>query len=233
MADRLITQIRQAALGYVQDEALEAGLTSDRDRTSIPFQQPSLAWYREQIEKFTTPTATDLLSVGELRSKNLGPFFGEMNMFVYDAKYKKTLPYYDRFPLVIPILDRSLGYNPRKEFMGINMHYLPILLRIKLLSELVEVYATGTSTDSFGRESFDERTKLVITNFASLLTKIKESTPCVKHYLIPNIKSNVRRIKATEFVIASLLPVADFHKNTTSISSQQVYRESQEKIRRV
>ena len=57
----------------------------------------STAWYRSKIKEFGTPKALDLIRDGKQSSS---PFFGRLNMFFYDPKLKKKLPYYDRFPLV-------------------------------------------------------------------------------------------------------------------------------------
>ena len=46
-------------------------------------------------------------------------------------KLKNKLPYYDRFPLTLPIEQYSDG------FLGINLHYLSILMRIRLLDRLM------------------------------------------------------------------------------------------------
>ena len=35
---------------------------------------------------------------------------GSMQMFFYDPKYKETLPYYDRFPLVIVVKQKRVGF---------------------------------------------------------------------------------------------------------------------------
>ena len=44
---------------------------------------------------------------------------GGMFLFFYNPKLKDKLPYYDRFPLVIPLERYADG------FLGINLHYLP------------------------------------------------------------------------------------------------------------
>ena len=98
----------------------------------------STAWFRDKIAEFGTPKAMQLIRDGKQSSS---PFFGNLNMFFYDPKFKKTLPYYDRFPLVLPIERYSDG------FLGINLHYLPIPLRIRLLDELMD-YSTDTKFDS-------------------------------------------------------------------------------------
>ena len=60
----------------------------------------STQWYREKIKEFGTPGAMDLIRDGK---RNSLPFYGRLNMFIYDPKFKKTLPYYDTFPLVLPL----------------------------------------------------------------------------------------------------------------------------------
>ena len=45
-------------------------------------------------------SARRLMNQGKLNGR---PSLGRLNMFFYDPKYKKTLPYYDTFPLVLPI----------------------------------------------------------------------------------------------------------------------------------
>ena len=60
----------------------------------------STEWYRDKIRELGTPTSLDLIRDGK-RSQN--PFFGRLNMFIYDPKLKQRLPYYDTFPLVLPL----------------------------------------------------------------------------------------------------------------------------------
>lgn len=57
---------------------------------------------------------------------------GSMYMFIYDAKWKKTLPYWDIRPLIFPI-SRS-----KDRFMGINFHYLPVPYRAMLMDALYD-----------------------------------------------------------------------------------------------
>ena len=89
----------------------------------------STQWYRDKIKEFGKPGAQDLIRDGKRSNR---PFYGKLNMFFYDPKFKKKLPYYDTFPLVLPLETYNDG------FLGINMHYLPIPLRIKLLDRLVD-----------------------------------------------------------------------------------------------
>jgi hypothetical protein len=116
-------------------------------------------------------------------------------MFIYDPKWKKKLPYYDTFPLVLPLEKYTDG------FLGINMHYLPIPLRVKLLDRLVD-YSNNTR--------FDESTKLIVDY--NKLRNIKLIKPTIHRYLAGHTKSQFRRIDADEFTVATLLPVQRFKK---------------------
>ena len=166
----------------------------------------STEWYKDKIKEFGTPGAMDLIRDGKRANE---PFFGRLNMFFYDPKYKKTLPYYDTFPLVLPLENYPDG------FLGINLHYLPMNLRIRLLDRLVD-YSNNIK--------FDESTRLVVDY--SKLKNINLIKPTVKRYLAGRVKTQFRRIDADEFTVAALLPVARFKK----ASASQVYKDSRAMI---
>ena len=63
-------------------------------------ERKSVTWYMNEIKKFTKPTSAELIRQGKRSSR---PFFGKLNMFMYNPKLKNELPYYDIFPLVLPI----------------------------------------------------------------------------------------------------------------------------------
>ena len=152
----------------------------------------STQWYREKIKECGTPSQAQLMREGKVTAR---PNFGKLNMFVYDPKMKRTLPYYDSFPLILPIESYKDG------FLGINFHYLPINLRIRLLDRLV---------DDTNNVKFDATTKIVA-DYQSL-KNVRLIKPALKRYLAGKVKSKFRRIDADEFTIATLLPVAKFKK---------------------
>ena len=156
----------------------------------------STQWFRDKIKEFGTPSSANLLRDGKRTSK---PTFGILNMFVYDPKLKEKLPYYDTFPLVLPIEEYSNG------FLGINMHYLSMPIRIRLLDRLV---------DYSNNDKFDKSTKLRVDY--SRLKKIDLIKPCLKRYLASNVKTEFRKVEADEFMIATLLPVQRFKKQSDS-----------------
>ena len=162
----------------------------------------STEWYKDKIREFGKPGALDLIRDGKRASR---PFFGRLNMFFYDPKHKKKLPYYDTFPLVLPIERYPDG------FLGINFHYLPIPLRVRLLDRLV---------DFSNNEEFDETTT-IDADYARL-KNINLIKPTIHRYLAGQTKSDFRRIDADEFTVAVLLPVQRFKK----ASVREVWKDS-------
>mgnify|MGYP000442042178 FL=1 len=156
----------------------------------------STQWFRDKIKEFGTPKSADLIRDGKRTST---PTFGLLNMFVYDPKLKDKLPYYDTFPLVLPIEKYSNG------FLGINMHYLSMPMSIRLLDRLV---------DYSNNDKFDKSTKLNVDY--SNLKKIDLIKPCLKRYLAGNVKTQFRKVEADEFIVATLLPVQRFKKQSDS-----------------
>ena len=167
----------------------------------------STAWYREKIKEFGMPSATNLIRDGKRDSR---PFYGKLNMFFYDPKFKKKLPYYDTFPLVLPLETYNDG------FLGLNLHYLPIPLRIKLLDGLV---------DYTNSEDFTAITTRMVVDY-NKLKSIRLIRPTIHKYLSGYTKSQFRRIDADEWTIAVLLPVQRFKKAT----DKEVWKESRSMI---
>ena len=156
----------------------------------------STEWYRDKIKEFGKPGAMDLIRDGKRNNK---PFYGRLNMFFYDPKLKKKLPYYDSFPLVLPIENYSDG------FLGLNFHYLPIPLRMRLLDKML---------DSDLQTSYNA------------IKGVKLVRPTIHRYLAGYTKSQFRKIEEDELVIATLLPVHNFKKS----SAKAVWADSRKMI---
>ena len=167
----------------------------------------STEWYKDKIKEFGKPGARDLIRDGKRNNK---PFYGKLNMFFYSPKHKKTLPYYDTFPLVLPLEVYNDG------FLGINFHYLPISLRVRLLDRLV---------DYTNSKDFTAPTTRMVVDY-NRLKSIKLIRPTIHRYLSGHTRSQFRRIDADEWTIATLLPVQKFKK----ASSSEVWKESRSMI---
>tara|TARA_B100002019_G_scaffold54996_1_gene47194 strand:+ start:452 stop:1009 length:558 start_codon:yes stop_codon:yes gene_type:complete len=162
----------------------------------------STQWFRDKIKEFGKPTSAQLIRDGKRSSR---PFYGLLNMFIYDPKLKDKLPYYDTFPLTLPIEQYSDG------FLGINLHYLSMPMRMRLLDRLV---------DYSNNDKFDGTTQLLV-DYARL-KNVSLIKPCLKRYLASNVKTQFRKVTADEFVVATLLPVQRFKKQ----SDQHVFNKS-------
>ena len=89
-------------------------------------------WYRDRVREIVPYRLTESNIISSIRKgdSSIRPIYGLMNLMYYDPKLKESLPYYDVFPLVIPIRKLNDG------FIGINFHYLSIPLRLGLLEKL-------------------------------------------------------------------------------------------------
>ena len=83
------------------------------------------------------------------------------------------------------------------------MHYLSIPMRIRLLDRLIE---------TANNKKFDESTSLNA-NYRAL-KKIDLIKPCLKRYLTGHVRSKFRKVTADEFIVATLLPVQRFKKQS-------------------
>ena len=153
-------------------------------------------WFRD-IAKTTTISANKLMG-SEKSALTSSIEIGRMYAFFYDPKHKQTLPYYDRFPLIFPFADADKG------FLGINLHYLPYVLRAKLMDEL---YSLSTN------KSYNEKTKLRLSyKVLKGASRFKFFKPCVKHYLNAHVQSRFLEVSADKWDIALFLPVEKFAK---------------------
>lgn len=164
-------------------------------------------------EAFQQGLLNDIQTMGkrELNLEKLKP--GHMLTYLYDAKWKDKLPYWDKFPLIFLVEIYKDGW------LGINLHYLPLPVRSVLMRKLLMI----TNNDKF-----DERTRLKLSwQTLKAGTKFKEVTPCIKRYLAGHVRSNILQIPATEWEAALFLPVHNFQKKSTA----KVWQDSRRIIR--
>ena len=166
-------------------------------------------WLRAKVKDLNPSTRTLMGDRDRLKNNST---IGKMYFYFYDPKTKDTLPYYDRFPLVIPIESYKDG------FLGLNLHYIHPKQRLILLDKLSE-----TATNN----NFDSKTKLRVSySYLAGASRAFEATPCIKRYLYSHIQSRFLEISADEWDIAAMLPVETFVGATTS----KVYADSRKKF---
>jgi hypothetical protein len=171
----------------------------------------SADWFRDIARKTRTKPEV-LMRNADAKRLVYRPEIGRMYSFFYDPKHKKTLPYYDTFPLIFPIDTVPKG------FMGINFHYLPYALRAKLMDALYNLRTNN---------AIDENTQLRMSY--SLLkgsSRFDLFKPALKMYLNSHVQSRFVEIFANEWDIALMLPLARFEK----ANYQTVWRDSRNAI---
>ena len=155
----------------------------DKIRNEVGDRDLSLTWYKRKVSELASRiSAGRLMREGKILKT---PGFNQLNFFRYNPKTKAILPYYDTFPLVMPIDSAKGG------FLGINFHYLPIPLRMRLLETLA-------------KRNFD--------GDYSKLKNIKLIKPCVKHYLKSQFASGFYRLDELDYAPAIFMPVQSFKK---------------------
>jgi hypothetical protein len=181
-------------------------------RNSTMLSRGSVSWLRQKISMLTS-TSSIASGIARERDRTKGRVItGGLYFFYYDPKNANKLPYYDTFPLVL-ILEKY-----QDGFLGLNFHYLPVMLRAAFLDKLMN-YATG--------DEQDDATRIRITYDILRATKsMKAFQPCIKKYLITQMGGRPLRVSANEWETAMFLPVEQFHKK----KKDDVYRESIEKI---
>ena len=168
-------------------------------------------WFRTNVKKLGTVSGRDVLKDDALdkTTKFIG---GNMYMYFYDPKHKDKLPYYDRFPLTIPVEPAKGG------FRGINLHYLPPVLRAKFLDALLGIT---------NNKKYDESTKFNLTyRLLDGSRNMRYFKPCFKHYLLDHVKSRFAEVPAPEWEIATFLPTAQWEKSTAG----RIYSDSRKAI---
>ena len=175
------------------DEILAQGVRAGQ----IPARtQGARDWFRNKARS-TSATPESIVRGEKARYKNRVSM-GKMYLFNYDPKTKATLPYYDRYPLIFPVQGAPGG------FYGINMHYLPYVLRARLMDALYDLSSN---------QRYDERTKLRLSyDILKGAAKYKAFKPTFKRYLSSQVRSRFIEINSSEWDIALFLPLESFAK---------------------
>ena len=210
-------------------DAQRAGVSTTRGKES-------LQWLSSAAKRVNT-NASEVLKQGEKSEfVNINQIvMGKMYLFYYDSKlYKqkkssgghnasggtlvsavfnsdRMLPYFDRSPLIFPV-DLAKG-----GFYGINLHYLPYVLRGRLMDALYDIENNAR---------FSKNKKLNL-SYQALKATGNLWKPCFKHYLFTGIKSRFFKIGYESWGSAAFLPLATWE----GASESKVWSDSKKKIK--
>ena len=184
----------------LQAQAQRAGVTARTKR--------SKKWFEKKVGELSSVSRAKVLKDTAL-DKTTRTLPGSMYMYFYDPKHKKTLPYYDRFPLTIFV-------EPAKDgFYGLNLHYLRPDIRAEFLDRLMKL----------APKQVKQTTRIAKMRYSLLqgVKKYKEFKPCFKHYLGKHVKSQFSRVPMTDWEIAIFLPTEQFvRKSKTGVWNESI-----------
>jgi len=174
----------------------------------------AVTWFRSIVEEAMIGLAKDVVpqylkidaaQKGYLTGRLI---IGRMYFFMYNPKHKATLPYYDMFPLVLPIQKESDG------FLGINFHYLHPSDRAILMDE-IKIFVNDRTLSDIAKIKLKY-------DMLRGFTRFKRAKPALKRYLTTYMKSQFIPVTPEEWAPAIFLPVEKFRKR----NKQAVWSES-------
>jgi len=155
--------------------AQEAGVTRGT--------KESIDWFRKTIRKDRRPTF-DRVSEG-LKNSRVQP--GGLFIYEYIPKNKERIPFYDRNPCTL-ILEMT-----KDGWYGLNLHYLPPVIRARLLAEFYRKSTTGL-------------------NIAKRIGSSAEGKRALKRYIGSQVRGRMKRVPKEDWEIAIQLPFENFAK---------------------
>ena len=182
-------------------DELKALLDDFRSKARIAKQNPSKS--KKKSEQWI------LGQMQRIKSHRVSrPSIGKMYMFGYDAKHKDTLPYWDKFPLIV-----CLGVNA-KYMLGLNLHYIPPKAREVFLEQLLKFASTTTITN---------KTKLKI-NWGRV-KGMGGVQHMIKLYLASNVRFGIKEVAPKDWHNVIYLPTQQFVSKGRNISATRAYND--------
>jgi len=149
-------------------------------------------WFSSSVEDLkSNKTKGD---PNKIFKKSSMPFIGGMFLYLYDPKYKATLPFYDMFPLTLPVEMYMDG------FLGLNLHYLPPLARIKILNSLIQL----TDENKYNK---NKRLSISYEYMKGYSNQLKGVEGCIKRYLFAHVRSSFHEVNPSDWEKAAVLPL--------------------------
>lgn len=175
----------------------------------------SIEWFRTKIRDAggNSPEAKYQLLKTTKEKQVTKVLPGCMYIFKYMPKHADDLPFYDVWPCSL-----MFGLTPTG-MIGINFHYLPVVIRAKLYDKLWEIAKVYRNNQ--------QQSKRITWKFLNNAAKFPEVRVAVKQYLYSHLQSKLIRIDIDDWKSAMLLPISSFAKK----SETYVHRNSMQQIK--
>lgn len=193
-------------INRIQEQVATKGLD-----TSTAFGR---SWLLQKMTRLSVTPKDRMEIIRDREQQRNQTMVGRFYFFAYNPKTKETLPYWDRFPMVIPLMRYHDG------FLGLNLHYIYPKDRLILLTQLKR-FQIGSIND--------EKTRLRLSYpLLKAMHQAYRATPCIKRYLAGHVISRFIEVPPAEWDIASTLPVQQF-ASARSIKKEEVWKDSKER----
>lgn len=157
-------------------------------------QKDSLDWFFKEIKKSSSSFSKNAFN------PVTDPFIGGLFQYIYDPKLKDKLPYWDRFPCVVPI-----GIYP-DGFLGINLHYLRPISRAQMFEFMLRAKKLARGN----KGAYMDITYQTLKG-SKVDTLMRRS---IKRYLSNHIRSQIIKVEETDWEKIVYLPTQQFQKST-------------------
>lgn len=139
----------------------------------------------ELIEKDTKETVDTVKSFAKMR-------LGQLFLMVYDPKWKHELPFYDVLPMYVLLAKKG------DRMLGLNLHYLPYIVRVNVARELMKHSSWGKRIQY----------KDVKAAFEASKAPIGMLYLCIRTYLYSHIRSEIKEFHSQNFesIIQEVMP---------------------------
>lgn len=141
------------------------------------------------------------------------PQVGRIYTYAYDPKYRDTLPFYDRFPLII-CLGEGKSKAGNNIMLGLNLHYAPPKARQQFLEALLKQYATTPTLSN--------KTRLKIK--WSDVKGMRGSDHMIKAYLPGHIQTKIIEIAPKDWHNIITMPFYQFMSKGKKYDARKVWK---------
>ena len=176
--------------------------------------EKSMEWMRDRSQTMSQNLIKENTTKTEISGR-----WGHIYQFVYNAKTKSKLKYYDYFPMSIVLERYSNG------FLGLNLHYLPTSMRFAFMDQLWNFVSSPSG-------ELDEDTQFLLRyNMLKSIGGNKFYKPCLKRYLYKQMRTPMYHIPSDKWVFAMVLPSSKFFDSQgNSILPRDVYIDTRNSI---
>jgi hypothetical protein len=179
--------------------------------------QSSVNWFSKKLQNIKNTTKGKVNPQNDSARKNIinekfatKAFKYKKSGYIYFFNYQppnsRNLPFYDRFPLVL-----SMGFNG-SNVVGINLHYLPIRIRLYVMYKVVKSISSNPK----------ENSRIRVNSLLSSRVIRKYIMALGEEYTATGIRSKIKLVTPDEFMIMAFLPLQKFAKKQAPQVNQHI-----------